>query len=254
MTAMSASAAARKTLARTITRRRSQRSTNAPATSANSNQGRRWATASPATWRGSFVRCAASRGPAASVTPSPRFEIVVAVHRRVYARPRRSGTAATLPRNVRVSPGQSLCGGRATRLGFPACRASGVVQWSCEAEVVGGSRDRDRQVRSPGLRVRRHRDRPQPAHARSRGRRHHVGGRRVQVRAADDGRRDGRRRLAADRDRDRSPRRARVPEPRRAVDALRRSGVDLRRDRVARPPRRRRAGCRSSTTSRSSPS
>ena len=87
--------------------------------------------------------------------------------------------------------------GRATRLGFPACRASGFVHWSCEAEVVGGSRNRDRQVRSPGLRVRRHRDRPQPAHTRSRGRRHHVGGRRVQVRAADDGRGDGRRRLAA---------------------------------------------------------
>ena len=64
---------------------------------------------------------------------------------------------------------------------------------------------------------------PEPAHARSRRRRHHVGSRRVQVRAADDGGRDGRRRLAGDRDRDRPPRRSRVPQPRRALDALRRS-------------------------------
>ena len=43
----------------------------------------------------------------------------------------------------------------------------------------GGSRDRDRQVRAAGLRVRRHRDRPEPAHARPRGRRHLLGARRV---------------------------------------------------------------------------
>ena len=51
---------------------------------------------------------------------------------------------------------------------------------------MGGSRDRHRQVRSAGLRVRRHRDRPQPAHTRPRGRRHLVGARRVPLRAAGD--------------------------------------------------------------------
>ena len=49
-----------------------------------------------------------------------------------------------------------------------------------ERGSLGGSRDRDRQVRAAGLRVRRHRDRPQPAHPRSRRRRHHLGDRRVQ--------------------------------------------------------------------------
>ena len=96
-----------------------------------------------------------------------------------------------------------------------------------------GSRDRDRQVRAPGLRVRRHRDRAQPAHARSRRRRHHLGGRRVPLRAADDGGRHGRRGVARFRDRDRSPRRHRVPQPRGSLDALRGSRADLRGDRVA---------------------
>ena len=109
-----------------------------------------------------------------------------------------------------------------------------MVPADTDQRRVRGSRDRDRQVRSTGLRVRRHRDRAQPPYARPRGCRHLLGPRRVQARAPDDGRRDGRRRLARDRGRGRPPRRSRVPEPRRALDPLRRSGVGVRGDRGAR--------------------
>ncbi len=118
-------------------------------------------------------------------------------------------------------------------------------------EPPGGSRDRDRQVRAAGLRVRRHRDRPQPAHPRSRGRRHLLGDRRVQVRAAAHRVGDGRRRVARYRDRDRQPRWSRVPQPRRSLDALRRPRARCSRRSPRSRPRRRRGACRRSTTSRS---
>ena len=73
---------------RTISRRRSSRSTSAPLTSENSSQGRRWATASPATSRGSRVRVAASRGPATRVMPSPRLDTAFAVHNLAKSGPR----------------------------------------------------------------------------------------------------------------------------------------------------------------------
>ena len=73
---------------RTISRRRSSRSTNAPLTSENSSQGSRWATARPATSRGSRVSEAASRGPATRVTPSPRLDTALAVHNLAKSGPR----------------------------------------------------------------------------------------------------------------------------------------------------------------------
>ena len=76
----------------------------------------------------------------------------------------------------------------------------------------------------------------------------------MHVRAAADGGRDGRRRLARHRDRDRPARRRRRAQPRGPLDPLRGSRRRPRGDRRSSPPRRRRGGCRRSTPSRSSPS
>ena len=116
--------------------------------------------------------------------------------RRSGARPRASSrassrTSSTQPLSRPSSPVRRSVPARGAGATYPGDFGR------ARRRSVGGSRDRDRQDRPAGLRVRRHRDRPQPAHTRPRGRRHHLGGRRVQVRAADDGRRDGRRRLAA---------------------------------------------------------
>src|SRR3712207_5180228 len=69
-----------------ITRRRSSRSISAPLTSEKSSQGSCCAKVSPATSAESLVRLAASSGPATSVTPPPRFEIVLAAHSLPYSR------------------------------------------------------------------------------------------------------------------------------------------------------------------------
>ena len=114
-----------------------------------------------------------------------------------------------------------------------------------------GGRDRDRQVGAPGLRVRRHRHRPQPPDARSRGHRHHLGARRLPLRAPAHGGGDGRRHLAGDRDphwaswaaSPASTSRACGPATRIPTRSSRRS----RRWSPTRPP----AACRRSTPSRS---
>src|SRR5215211_334509 len=71
-----------------ITRRRSSRSTSAPLIKEKSSHGSCWAKAIPATRTGSRVREATSSGPATSVTPSPRFDTVLADHSFVYSGPR----------------------------------------------------------------------------------------------------------------------------------------------------------------------
>src|SRR5215210_6672038 len=71
-----------------ITRRRSSRSTSAPLTNEKSSHGSCCAKEIPATRIGSRVREAASSGPATSVTPSPRFDTVLADHSFVYSGPR----------------------------------------------------------------------------------------------------------------------------------------------------------------------
>ena len=96
-------------------------------------------------------------------------------------------------RAVRPTSGRRMCPKTRSPDGLVAAAA---VRSQLPEEVRGGSRDRHRQVRSAGLRVRRHRDRPQSAHARSRRRRHLVGARRVPVRPAGHRRRDGRRDVA----------------------------------------------------------
>jgi hypothetical protein len=72
----------RATLTRHITRRRSRRSTIAPAGREKSSQGSVNATVRPAIRRASRVSVAANSGSAAALIPSPRFDTVLAVHRR----------------------------------------------------------------------------------------------------------------------------------------------------------------------------
>ena len=81
-TAMTATSAVRSRFTRYMTRRRSSRSTIAPAGRAKSSQGSVKATPMPATSLGSRVRVAARRGRAAASTPSPRFDTVLAVQSR----------------------------------------------------------------------------------------------------------------------------------------------------------------------------
>ena len=100
----------------------------------------------------------------------------------------------------------------------------------------GRGGDRAGQVRTTGVRVRRHRHRPQPTDARPRGRRHHLGDRRLHVPAAAAGVGHGRCGLPGHGDRDRSSRWRRRAQPRGPLDPLRRPGSAPRGDR---PPRRR---------------
>ena len=109
------------------------------------------------------------------------------------------------------------------KLGPPGFSASGGRR--------RGSRDRTRQEGASGLRLRRHRDRPVQAHARPGRRGHRLEARRPPARAAAPRLRDGRRRLAAHRGRDRQARRARRPEPR--GDLLRYADADAQLERVA---------------------
>src|SRR5215211_4869976 len=71
-----------------MTRRRSSRSTSAPLIKEKSSHGSCCAKAIPATRTGSRVREATSSGPATIVTPSPRFDTVLAVHSFLYSGPR----------------------------------------------------------------------------------------------------------------------------------------------------------------------
>ena len=72
------STTARKVSAATTIRRRSSRSARAPLNNANNNQGSCWMNAAAPTAAGSSVMDATSNGPAASIAPSPRFEIAAA--------------------------------------------------------------------------------------------------------------------------------------------------------------------------------
>jgi hypothetical protein len=63
-----------------------------PAGSVKISQGKRWATAMRAMSTGLRVTAEASHGKAMAPTPSPRFEIALAVHNRQYRPPR--GTLA----------------------------------------------------------------------------------------------------------------------------------------------------------------
>ena len=85
----------------------------------------------------------------------------------------------------------------------------------------GGDRDRARQEGAAGVRVRRHRDRALQEDARPAGRRHRLEARPAPARAAFAGLGDGRRRLAAGRDRARQARRARRAQPGGDLHALR---------------------------------
>ena len=84
-----------------------------------------------------------------------------------------------------------------------------------------GDRDRTWKEGSSRLRLRRHRDRSFAAHPRPRRHRHLLEARPLPVRAADDGLRDGRRRLARDGRHRRPPRRPRRAQPRGHLHPLR---------------------------------
>lgn len=71
-----------------ISNRRSSRSMRAPACSENSSHASCLTKTAPAIRRGSRVTLATSSGAAASVTPSPRLEIVLAVQSFPYSGPR----------------------------------------------------------------------------------------------------------------------------------------------------------------------
>jgi hypothetical protein len=78
--ATSENSATRMTLAHTINRRRSKRSTITPAGNPMSSHGTNTAKVVRASSRGSSVRVSASSGMATKLIPSPRFEMTLAAH------------------------------------------------------------------------------------------------------------------------------------------------------------------------------
>ena len=89
-----------------MTRRRSRRSTSAPAGRANSSQGSQPAKVTTDTASGSRVRVAASSGRAARYMPSPRLEMAEAAHSLRYGPPSPvSGGGGTRPGPVPSRPG-----------------------------------------------------------------------------------------------------------------------------------------------------
>ena len=105
-TASTAMVAKRQRSAMPMTRRRSSRSTRAPAISAKSAHGRPSATVTAATARGRWVIPAASRGSAAKRTPSPMAEMPDAVQTRQKRLPSATSAAAERrPRRAFLTPG-----------------------------------------------------------------------------------------------------------------------------------------------------
>src|SRR3954469_14681082 len=104
---------ARKVSARTINRRWSMRSTTAPMGSDRNSQGSAAATPMNEIASSLRVRREASNGRATRKTPSPRLEIVLAVHKRQYAGESRGETS------VVVTVGRSVQAGRVFRMFVP---------------------------------------------------------------------------------------------------------------------------------------
>ena len=173
-----------------------------------------------------------------------------------------AGCSRRIPgRDQLIGLGGGLTGAAASIEPADGCRPSPfspasparAVRWRV-LRCRDGSRDRARKEGPAGVRLRRHRDRAVTPDAGSRRRRHHLDARPLPVRAAAAGRGAGRRRLARDGGADRQARRARRAQPRGHLLPLRgrrrRSSSGSRRS----PRTSRRARCRTSTASRSSPS
>src|SRR4051794_4556913 len=99
----------RATSTRTIVRSRWSRSASAPACRANSSQGRRPASATPATAAGERVSCSARSGSETWKMPSARFESADAVKSLRKVEPR-GATATKVRMDTVIGKSQSLVG------------------------------------------------------------------------------------------------------------------------------------------------